>query len=160
MVDHTSDPDVSPPAGSPTGWDPSRGWEHATLRRAAVHGVRLFNAGEHHGAHDCFELEWYNYGRGSTESAFCHGMVQIAAGAHKRLAHDSDAGLRSLYETALEYLRDVPHDFYGVDVLGARTLATNAIADPAVVDEARLRIDGEAPVATATDHAYLASIEE
>jgi hypothetical protein len=53
--DHTRDPSVAPPPGTraPTGWDPERRrWEHATLRRATEHGVRLFNDGAYH---DCFE---------------------------------------------------------------------------------------------------------
>jgi hypothetical protein len=49
MDEHTRDESVPAPAGSPTGWDPdARQWEHATLRRATVHGVRLYNAGEYH----------------------------------------------------------------------------------------------------------------
>jgi len=61
MDDHTNDPAVAPPTGDadPTGWDPQAGrWEHATLRRAVTHDVRLFNDGEYHGAHDCFENVW------------------------------------------------------------------------------------------------------
>mgnify|MGYP002760592084 CR=1 FL=1 len=78
MDDHTTDPDVPPPIrGQPTGFLPDTGrWEHDTLRRATAHGVRLFNAGQYHEAHDCFEDEWYNYGRGSIESKFLHGMVR------------------------------------------------------------------------------------
>lgn len=85
MDEHTRDSGVAPPLGDPTGWrsavDPedvarsadgdadarcgptdqrSAGgyWEHATLCRATEHGVRLYNAGEHHEAHDCFENVW------------------------------------------------------------------------------------------------------
>lgn len=82
MDDHTRDPGVAPPLGDPTGWhagdrapDPSAAddedgstggssggprdaqvaggyWEHATLRRATEHGVRLFNDGAYHESHD------------------------------------------------------------------------------------------------------------
>lgn len=57
MNDHTRDSTVEPPsAGTPTGWHADRAeWEHATLRRAVVHGVRLYNVGEFHESHDCFE---------------------------------------------------------------------------------------------------------
>ena len=48
MDDHTRDPEVGPPLGDPTGWRDDGRWEHATLRRATVHGVRLYNAGEYH----------------------------------------------------------------------------------------------------------------
>jgi len=57
MDDHTRDPSVGPPVGNPTGWNPGTGrWEHATCRRAVVHGVRLYNVGEFHESHDCFEI--------------------------------------------------------------------------------------------------------
>ena len=56
MDDHTRDPAVDPPAaGDPTGWRADGRWEHATCRRATVHGVRLFNSGEYH---DSFENVW------------------------------------------------------------------------------------------------------
>jgi hypothetical protein len=66
MDEHTRDPDVGPPPRGcePTGWLPGASfgegprngrWEHATLRRATVHGVRLYNSGEYHASHDCFE---------------------------------------------------------------------------------------------------------
>ena len=56
MDDHTRDYTVGPPvAGDPTGWRADRGesngWEHGTLRRAVVHGVRLYNAGAFHESH-------------------------------------------------------------------------------------------------------------
>ncbi|NUC71510.1 DUF309 domain-containing protein [Haloterrigena sp. SYSU A558-1] len=163
MDEHTSDPTVAPPPGleTPTGWRPEAGrWEHATLRRATVHGVRLFNAGAYHESHDCFELEWYNYGRGSTESAFCHGMVQVAAGAYKRIDFDNDDGLRSLFRTALQYLRDVPRDYYGVDVLEVRTVLTNALEEPTRIDDWRIPIDGERPTAGPADFEYAETLEE
>jgi len=58
--EHTTDNDVPPPIrGQPTGWRADAGrWEHDTLRRATVHGVRLFNAGDYHESHDCFENVW------------------------------------------------------------------------------------------------------
>lgn len=59
MDDHTRDPDVPPPThGSPAGFREHHRWEHATLRRATAHGVRLYNAGEFHESHDCFENSW------------------------------------------------------------------------------------------------------
>jgi hypothetical protein len=160
MDEHTSDPTVDPPAGNPTGWDAAAGrWEHATLRRATVHGVRLYNAREYHESHDCFEAEWYNYGRGSTESMFLHGMVQVAAGAHKHYDFEDDDGMRSLFETALQYFQGVPDDYYGVDVLDVRTTLTNAMVDPTVLDGWRIKLDGERPEATEADLAYAEQFE-
>jgi len=160
MDEHTNDPSVGAPAGEPTGWDPERErWEHATLRRAVVHGVRLFNAGAYHEAHDCFEDEWYNYGRGTTESAFARGMVQVAAGAYKHFDFEDDAGMSSLFRTALQYLRTPPGDFYGVDLLDVRTVLTNARSDPTALHDWRIRLDGAQPVAGDSDFAFADALE-
>ena len=159
MDEHTRDPTVDPPAGDPTGWRDDDRWEHATLRRAVVHGVALYNEGEFHEAHDCFEDEWYNYGRGNAESKFLHGMVQVAAGAYKHYDFDDDDGMRSLFRTALQYFRDVPNDYYGVDLLDVRTTLTNALNDPEALDGWEFRLDGECPTATAADFDYAASID-
>ena len=161
MDEHTRDDSVAPPAGTPTGWDAERGrWEHATLRRATVHGVRLYNAGAYHEAHDACEDEWYNYGRGTTESAYAHGMVQVAAGAYKHFDFEDDGGMRSLFRTALQYFTDTPRDFYGVDVLAVRTTLTNALGDPTVLHGWQIPLDGESPVADESDFAFVESLED
>ena len=160
MDDHTRDPSVAPPLGNPTGWRVEhRVWEHATLRRATEHGVRLYNSGEYHESHDCFEDEWYNYGRGNTESKFLHGMVQVAAGAYKHTDFEDDGGMRSLFRTALQYLTGVPPDFYGVDVRDVRTTLTSALDDPTAIEEWRITLDGERPTAYEADFAYVAALE-
>lgn len=160
MDEHTRDPTVDSPDGNPTGWLSEQGnWEHATLRRAVVHGVRLYNAGSYHESHDCFEAEWYNYGHGTTESAFAHGMVQVAAGAYKHFDFENDAGMRSLFETALQYLHGVPRDFYGVDVLDVRTALTNALENPIVLHDWKIRLDGTRPEADHSDYEFVESLE-
>ena len=160
MDDHTRDPSVGPPRGEPTGWHPETGrWEHATLRRATVHGVRLFNAGAYHESHDVFEAEWYNYGRGSTESAYLHGMVQVAAGAYKRVDLGDDVGAASLLGTARSYLVGVPADFYGVDLVAIRATLERAVEELSVVDDWVISLDSETPVARPVDRAYAAELE-
>jgi len=158
--EHTRDPTVEPPVGTPTGWYPEDDrWEHDTLRRAVVHGVALYNDGAYHESHDCFEVEWYNYGAGTTESAFLHGMVQVAAGAYKHFDFENDDGMRSLFETALQYLRGTPADFYGVDVLDVRTTLTNALDDPTVLEGWHIRLDSACPRATETDYSYAKTLD-
>ncbi len=159
MDDHTRDPTVGPPTGDPTGWRGDGRWEHATLRRAVVHGVALFNGGHYHASHDCFEDEWYNYGRGSTESAFLHGMVQVAAGTYKREDFEDRDGMDSLFRTALQYLAGVPGDYYGVDVLDVRTVLTNARDDPEALDAWQITLDGEQPQPGDADLDYAAALE-
>jgi predicted metal-dependent hydrolase len=158
--EHTRDPTVGAPAGNPTGWDPQRRqWEHGTLRRATLHGVRLYNSGAYHESHDCFEDEWYNYGNGTTESAFLHGMVQVAAGAYKHFDFENDDGMRSLFETALQYLHGVPTDYYGVDVLGVRTTLTNALTDPTVLEGWQIELDGTRLEARPEDYEHAEHLE-
>ncbi|MFC6904182.1 DUF309 domain-containing protein [Halalkalicoccus tibetensis] len=164
MDEHTRDDTVGPPiSGDPAGWDAERarsnGWEHGTLRRATLHGVRLFNSGEYHESHDCFEDEWYNYGSGNVESKFLHGMVQVAAGAYKHADFEDDAGMRSLFETALQYLHGVPEDFYGVDVIDVRTALSNALEDPTAIEGWRIRLDGREPEAREEDYTYAEALE-
>ncbi|WP_123537556.1 DUF309 domain-containing protein [Halosimplex salinum] len=164
MDEHTRDHGVGPPtSGEPTGWradrGPSNGWEHGTLRRAVVHGVRLFNSGAYHESHDCFEDEWYNYGRGTTESKFLHGMVQAAAGAYKHFDFENDDGMRSLFETALQYLDGVPDDYYGVDVADVRSTLSAALSDPTVLEDWQIQLDGDRPVATDLDRAFADQLE-
>ncbi|WP_224449283.1 DUF309 domain-containing protein [Haloprofundus salilacus] len=154
MDEHTRDPSVAPPLGDPTGWRADNRWEHATLRRAVEHGVRLFNAGAFHESHDCFEDEWYNYGSGTTESAFLHGMVQVAAGAYKHFDFEDDAGMRSLFRTALQYLQGVPDDFYGVDLLEIRGTMRSALEDPTALEGFRISIDDHQPTAYEADYEY------
>ncbi len=160
MDDHTTDPSVAPPLGNPSGWQSAeRRWEHATLRRAVEHGVRLFNDGAYHESHDCFEDEWYNYGSGSTESAFLHGMVQVAAGAYKHADFEDDTGMRSLFRTAIQYLHGVPDDFYGVGVAEIRATIRDARSDPGLVDDWQVTLDDERPPAYDTDYAYAATLD-
>ncbi|MEF8872184.1 MAG: DUF309 domain-containing protein [Haloarculaceae archaeon] len=164
MTNHTQDNGVGPPiSGNPTGWRADRpesnGWEHGTLRQAVVHGVRLYNSGAYHESHDCFEDEWYNYGRGRTESKFLHGMVQVAAGAYKHYGFENDDGMRSLFQTALQYFQGIPNDYYGVDVLDVRTTLTNALTDPAVLDGWQIELDGERPEARPEDYEYVGTLE-
>jgi hypothetical protein len=159
MDDHTRDPSVDAPEGAPTGWREDGRWEHATLRRAVVHGVALYNDGAYHESHDCFEDEWYNYGRGSTESQFLHGMVQVAAGAYKHYDFVDDDGMRSLFRTALQYFQGVPNDYYGVDLLDVRTTLTNALNDPDVLDGWRIAVDGGYPDADRDDYRYAEALD-
>ena len=180
MDEHTRDPGVAPPLGNPTGWhaaaeheaatDPTERpadarlvgghWEHATLRRATEHGVRLFNAGDYHESHDCFEDEWYNYGSGTTESAFLHGMVQVAAGAYKHVDFENDDGMRSLFTTALQYLHGVPGDFYGIDVDEIRETLRTALENAAAIDGWQITLDGAQPEAYPADYAYAERVDE
>lgn len=160
--EHTRDPSVNPPTTTtaPTGWRNDSQWEHATLRKATLHGIELFNAQRYIDSHDCFETEWYNYGAGTTESAFLHGMVQVAAGAHKYHKTTQLTGMRSLFRTALQYLHDTPNDYYGVDVLDIKLQLTNAQTTPAILDNWQITIDNHTPTPAQTTTNYLAALDD
>jgi hypothetical protein len=121
--------------------------------------VKLYNSGEFHESHDCFEVEWYSYGSGTTESAFLHGMVQVAAGAYKHFDFEDDDGMRSLFETALQYLRGVPNDYYGVDLTDVRATLTKALEDPSVLHGWQIELDGERLEAGPEDYEHAESLE-
>ncbi len=161
MDEHTRDRAVEPPpAGQdPRGWLPGAGrWEHDTLRRATIHGVRLINSGEYHDAHDCFEDEWFNYGQGTIEKAFLQGMTQVAAGAYKYTGFDNAAGLRKLFDSAHGYLNGVPGQFYGVDVETLREDITAMRYDPPTVTDLSVTLDGEIPTTREEDLRYASSL--
>lgn len=156
MSEHTNRADVSPPSNPQTsGWNTAeQQWEHPTLRKATVHGIRLYNVSEYHESHDCFEYEWFNYGSGTTESAFLHGMVQVAAGAYKHFDFENDDGMRSLFQTALQYLHDVPDRYYGVDVANVRRALQQALSDPSILNNWLITLDQRNPTASEVDYIY------
>ncbi|MDZ7850487.1 MAG: DUF309 domain-containing protein [Halodesulfurarchaeum sp.] len=161
MDDHTRDPTVDPPpAGhNPPGWLPAEGrWEHDTLRRATIHGVRLVNAGEYHEAHDCFEDEWFNYGNGTMQKSFLQGMTQVAAGVYKYVDFDNEAGLRKLLDSAHGYLVGIPATYYGVDVASLREDITDIRHKPERAATLQIELDGAYPTADETDLEYAATL--
>ena len=162
MDQHTRDPTISGPSTNepPTGWNASEGrWEHATLRRAVIHGIRLYNSGKYHDAHDVFEDEWRNYGQGTREKAFLQGLVQLAAGAYKLDVEESEIGLIKLFRTARGYLSNVPLDYYGVNVAKVHDILECGIEYPASALGAQVELDERVPTARQTDLEYAKSIE-
>jgi hypothetical protein len=109
--------------------------------------------------HTLFEDEWYNYGRGSVESMFLHGMVQVAAGAYKHFDFEDDGGMRSLFRTALQYFGGVPDDFYGVDLVDVRATMRAALDDPSALHDWRISLDDHRPTAYDVDYEYAESLE-
>jgi predicted metal-dependent hydrolase len=87
-------------------------------------------------------------------------MVQVAAGAYKRADFADDDGMRSLFETALQYLHGVPADFYGVDVDDVRATLRAALEDPTAVDDWAIALDDARPTAYDADYEYAASLED
>jgi predicted metal-dependent hydrolase len=86
-------------------------------------------------------------------------MVQVAAGAYKHYDFENDDGMRSLFQTALQYLQDIPRDYYGIDVLDVRTTITNALDNPTILHGWQIRLDEGFPQARETDFEYAESLE-
>jgi predicted metal-dependent hydrolase len=81
-------------------------------------------------------------------------MVQVEADAYKHFDFENDDGMRSLFETALQYLHGVPDDDYGVGVDDVRTRLGAALDDAAALDGWRIELDGRRPEAKETDYEY------
>ncbi|AKH97866.1 DUF309 domain-containing protein [Halanaeroarchaeum sulfurireducens] len=162
MDQHTMDPSIERPPNNatPTGWDEDTDrWEHETLRRAVIHGIRLYNSGEYHDAHDVFEDEWKKYGQGKQEKAFLQGLVQLAAGVYKLASHDNETGLIKLFRTSRGYLSDVPLDYYGVNVSQVHEILEKGIEQPESAIGTQVELDTNAPAARQEDLEYAESIE-
>ncbi|MFC6736588.1 hypothetical protein ACFQEQ_10120, partial [Halolamina salina] len=75
-----------------------------------------------------------------------------------RGAEAGDDGMRSLFSTALDYLRGVPDDFYGVDVAAVRRRLLVAMFEPRLIDDWRIAIDDHTPDAYPADYEYAAGL--
>jgi predicted metal-dependent hydrolase len=86
-------------------------------------------------------------------------MVQVAAGAYKHFDFEDDRGMRSLFRTALQYLRGIPDDHYGVDVADVRATLNAALDDPAVLNRWQVTLDGRRPEARPEDRDFAHALE-
>jgi len=107
-------------------------------------GIAVYNAGEHHAAHDAWEDRWLDLEPGTDDEQFLHGLIQFTAAVHH--AHRANwAGVRGLAESAAEYLAALPADYRGVNVGEVRRYLRAVAADPEYVERAappRLRREG------------------
>jgi predicted metal-dependent hydrolase len=85
--------------------------------------------------------------------------TEARSASSSRTQSGDDAGMRSLFNTALQYLHSVPRDYYGVDVLDVRTTVTRALDDPTELHGWRIELDGSHPTADESDLAYAESLE-
>jgi predicted metal-dependent hydrolase len=113
---------------------------------AVAAGVAIYNAGEHHAAHDAWEDEWLALESGTDDERLLHGLIQFTAAVyHGRRRNWS--GARKLSESAREYLDGLGPDRRGVDLDGVRTYLRRLGADPEYAERARphtLRYRGRA----------------
>ncbi|WP_135806113.1 DUF309 domain-containing protein [Halorussus marinus] len=111
-------------------------------------GIAVYNAGEHHAAHDAWEDHWLGLDAGTDDERFLHGLIQFTAAVHH--AHGANwVGVQGLAESAAAYLADLPANYRGVNVAAVRRCLRALAADPEHVERAappRLRADGLALV--------------
>ena len=98
-------------------------------------GVAIYNAGEHHAAHDAWEDHWLDLEAGTDDEQLLHGLIQFTAAVHH--AHRANwEGVRGLAGSAAEYLAGLPADYRGVNVGEVRAYLRAVAADPEHVERA------------------------
>jgi predicted metal-dependent hydrolase len=109
-------------------------------------GIAVYNAGEHHAAHDAWEDRWLDLESDTADERFLHGLIQFTAAVHHGHAGNW-AGAEGLAESAGEYLDGLPSPYRGVDLDAVRSYLAALAADPEHIERAgppRLRHEGRA----------------
>ena len=109
-------------------------------------GIAVYNAGDHHAAHDAWEDHWLDLEPGTDDERFLHGLIQFTAAVHHGHEGNWD-GLRGLADSAGEYLDGLPSPYRGVDLGIVRSYLADLAADPEHIERAeppRLEHEGRA----------------
>jgi len=99
-------------------------------------GIAVYNAGEHHAAHDAWEARWLDLPEGSDDERFLHGLIQFTAAVY-HARNRNWSGATGLATSAVEYLAPLPDDYREVNVGAARRYLRALAADPEVIERAR-----------------------
>ncbi|WP_144902419.1 DUF309 domain-containing protein [Halobellus captivus] len=114
------------------------------MQHALRTGVAMFNAGDHHAAHDAWEEPWLALDDGTSDERLLHGLIQYAAAVHHARTRNW-SGARGLAGSAERYLADV--DDRSVNVDDVRAYLRRLAADPELAERRRppaLRYAGDA----------------
>lgn len=107
-------------------------------------GAAVFNAGDHHAAHDAWEARWLELDEGTPDERLLHGLIQYTAAVfHARNRNWS--GATGLAVSARGYLDGLDGDYRDVNVDAVRAYLERLAADPEFAERARpvsLRIRG------------------
>ena len=108
-------------------------------------GVAVYNAGEHHAAHDAWEDRWLDLEAGTDDERFLHGLIQFTAAVyHARRRNWS--GATGLAGSAAGYLAGLDPAYREVNVAEVRAYLDRLAADPELIERRRalqLRYEGE-----------------
>ena len=109
-------------------------------------GIAIYNAGEHHAAHDAWEERWLELKSGTEDERFLHGLIQFTAAVY-HARNRNWAGATGLAESAQAYLDGLPKTYRGVDVRAVRDALAQLEVDPESIERQRpptLTYDGNA----------------
>jgi hypothetical protein len=107
-------------------------------------GIALYNAGEHHAAHDPWEGKWLDSETGTDDERLLHGLIQFTAAIHHARTRNW-GGATGLATSAADYLAGLDSPYRGVDLDGPRRAMATLAADPEVIERRRpppLRYEG------------------
>ncbi|SFF87276.1 protein of unknown function [Halopelagius inordinatus] len=107
-------------------------------------GAAVFNAGDHHAAHDAWESRWLELDDGTPDERLLHGLIQYTAAVH-HARNRNWSGATGLATSAREYLDALDAGYRGVNVDAVRRYLERLAGDPEFAERARprpLRIDG------------------
>ena len=94
-------------------------------------GLAVYNAGDHHEAHDAWEAHWLDLPEGTDDERFLHGLIQFTAAVH-HADERNWAGTTGLAESAQEYLDGLGDTHRGVALDPVRSYLAVLEADPEV----------------------------
>lgn len=119
------------------------------MQEALRIGIAVFNAGDHHVAHEAWEEPWLAAEEGTSEERLLHGLIQYAAAVHHGRRRNW-SGQRGLAESGERYLAAVDEGC-PVNVDEIRAYLRRLAADPELAERRRppaLRYAGDAIVPT------------
>lgn len=98
-------------------------------------GAAVYNAGEHHAAHDVWEERWLGLESGTDDERLLHGLIQFTAAVH-HARNRNWAGATGLARSAREYLAGLPDGYRGVDLDSVRRFLADLATDPERIERA------------------------
>jgi uncharacterized protein len=87
------------------------------LHPEALHGLRLFNAGEYFEAHEALENAWREE-RGPIRNVY-RGILQIGVGYY-HILRGNYTGARKMFQRCRQWLDPFPSDCRGINIDGLR----------------------------------------
>lgn len=114
------------------------------MERSLRVGAAVFNAGDHHAAHDAWEDEWLSLDEGTADERLLHGLIQYTAAVY-HVGNRNWSGAQGLATSAGAYLDEVASDYRAVNVGDVRGYLGRLAADPEFGERAPpvpLRVNG------------------